>query len=138
MADITAIDNAKVWLDTADVTMKGRIYTTALYSMEMAVEIALKALLMEFGINVPKLHNVTNTLKALFEEKRSALPKEFRDKETLILDTYTELLEIRPLVGYIFEMNASIDVEEKAKKYIKASKEVVDLCELAIKHVRKR
>lgn len=138
MADMTAIDNARVWLDTAEITMKGKIYTTALYSMEMAVEIALKALLMEFGINVPKLHNVTNSLKAVFEERRSALPKEFRDKEAFVLDTYNDLLEIRTLVGYIFEMNASIDVEEKAKKYIKASKEVVDLCDLAIRHINKK
>jgi len=138
MADITAMDNAKVWLNTAEVTMNSRIYTTALYSMEMAVEIALKALLMELGINVPKLHNVTNVLKAIFEEKRSALPKEFRDKEALILDTYNDLLEIRPLVGYIFEMNASIDVEEKAKRYIKASNEVVGICGLAIRHISKK
>lgn len=118
--------------------MKNRIYTTALYSMEMAVEISLKALLLEFQVNVPKTHNVINTLRNLFEEKNAILPKEFSSRKDFILDAYNDLLEIRPLVGYTFEVNMSIDPEEKAKQYIKSTKEIVNLCDLAIRHIKRK
>lgn len=138
MAEISAMENANMWLRTAEAAMKCDIYTTALYSMEMSVEIALKAVLMEFGINVPKVHNITSTLRSVFAEKRNALPKEFAEKEESILETYSDLLELRQLVGYTFEMGSSIDPKEKAKHYITRSKEVLSLCESAIKHIRRK
>lgn len=138
MANVAAMETASIWLDTAEAAMRSKIYATALYSMEMAVEIALKAVLMELGVNVPKLHNIMNVLEAVLDEKHSAISKEFIEKESFILSTYNDLLEIRPIVGYTFETGVSINTEEKAKKYMSAAKEVVGLCRLAVGRTGKR
>lgn len=133
-----AIETATVWLGTASAAMKGRFYTTALYSMEMTVEIALKAVLIEFGVNVPKLHNVTDVLRMTLDERRSALPKEFREQQEMILSTYNDLLEIRPQVGYTFEAGAVVNPKAKAEAYLPKAKKVVELCGLALKHIRSK
>ncbi|MEM3228517.1 MAG: HEPN domain-containing protein [Candidatus Micrarchaeaceae archaeon] len=138
MENMTAIENAKVWLETAEAAMRSRIYPTALYSMEMAVEIALKAVLMEFGVNVPKVHNITNLLREELDEKERLLPKEFIENKEFIFSTYNDLLEIRPLVGYAFEINTASVSEEKSKKYMKSAEKVVSLCKIAVEHISKK
>lgn len=138
MAEITAIGTARMWLGSAEASMNSKIYPTAIYGMEMAVEIALKAVLMAFNANVPKLHNVMSVLHIVFDENRNALPKTFIEKEALIFDTYNDLLEERPLVGYTFETNAKTASVDKAREYMKRAKEVVDLCELAVRYIGKK
>ncbi|MCL5427941.1 MAG: HEPN domain-containing protein [Candidatus Marsarchaeota archaeon] len=139
MAYVTPMENARMWLYTADAALKKRIYSTALYSMEMSVEIALKAVLLEFGVDVPKVHNIMNSLRQIFREKRALLPKEFVEKEGIILDTFNGLLELRPLAGYAFETHAGVaDSEGVAGKYMKDSTEVVNLCGAAVKHIGKK
>jgi len=137
MADGSAIDNAKVWLKSAEAVMAKKLYPPALYSMEMAVEIALKALLIELGINVPKTHNVMGTLRVTFDEKQSALPKGFRDREEFVLAVYNDLLELRSNAGYTFELRSAINYEKRADDYIGRAKEAVGLCENAIAYLKK-
>ena len=58
-----AIDTAESWLETAN-TMAGKgIYNTALYSEEMAVEIALKAVMLAVDVEPPKIHNIIEIME---------------------------------------------------------------------------
>jgi hypothetical protein len=138
MANGGAIDNAKVWLKTADANMEKGLYTTALYAMEMAVEIALKSLLIELGISVPKLHNIMNALRSTFDERQSSLPKRFREREEFVLSVYNDLLELRSDVGYTFEVHQAVNYEKKALDYIGKTREAVGLCEAAIAHLNRK
>ncbi len=67
-------------------------------------------------------------------ENKGKLPKEFIDKEDLIMKTFRELLKRRGPAGYTFSSDIKIsDLQGDFKKYSKITKELIDLCIKAVK-----
>ncbi len=136
---MSAIENSRIWLATAKAALAEGIYTTALYGAEMSVEIALKGVLIELGVDIPKSHNIVSLARISLKENRSRLSKEFVEKEHFITSTLETLLDLRPVVGYAYERNiGKEDMKPRAKEYLRKAEEIVSLCGNAIRHAGKR
>ena len=139
MAEISNIESARFWIASAHATLKISVYTTAMYSAEMAAEIALKGVLVALGMDIPKAHDIVPLMKASFEEKRTLLPKEFLEKERFMFTTLKMLVDLRPLVGYAHEGNIDEKkIRTEAPEYVKKAEEIVELCGKAIAHINKK
>ena len=135
---VDIIDNAKMWLITAQATIERQVYPTALYSIEMSVELAVKGVMFNLGVDVPKVHNITPLIREIFAEKQSMLPKEFIENEPFIIDTFSILLDLRPAAGYAYERNINNEsMKESAQKYVKSAAQIIMLCQKAIIHIQK-
>ena len=112
-----ALKNADEWLLSAKELDKIRVPSKVLYSLEMGVEMSLKALLIYHGIDFPKSHNILPVVANLISSS------EFDDTEIKkysneIFSTFHALLDIRSASGYSYE--SSFDNEfflEKANRY---------------------
>ncbi len=124
--------NSEMWLRTCDASRKAGIPASALYSLEMAVEMALKAVLCKLGIEVPKSHNVTNQIREVARHD-ARIPKEFRDKIDKIADTFSLLVEYRAPSGYSFEYNfTEKELKGKLDDLYDDSREIIELCREAV------
>jgi HEPN domain-containing protein len=124
-----AMKIAKNWLLTAETMADKKIYNTALYSEEMAVEIALKALLLSFRVEPPKMHNIIEIVdsKIINSEKLSKEKREEIREITRYL--LPELLVNRQVSGYTFNYNIDKkDLETLALKYLDLTRNAVKLC----------
>ena len=131
---LDALDDANSWFDVAIMSGKTGKYNIGLYSLEMALEIVMKAVLINLDVNYPKVHDIMPTFLNAVSENKGKLPKEFIDKEDLIMKTFRELLKRRGPAGYTFSSDIKIsDLEGDFKKYGKITKELIDLCIKAVK-----
>ncbi len=124
-----AMKIAKNWLLTAETMADKKIYNTALYSEEMAVEIALKALLLSFHVEPPKMHNIIEIVdsKIINSEKLSKEKREEIKEITRYL--LPELLVNKQVSGYAFNYNIDKkDLETLALKYLDLTRNAVKLC----------
>ncbi len=93
-----AIDDAKRWLSAAESSEKAGSYDIALYSAEMALEIAMKAVLINKGVDYPKKHDITDYFKTAVDSRSTV--KELRDELPSLISTFSELLNLRNAAGY--------------------------------------
>ena len=128
-----ALEDAKRWFKTAMLAGEHGDYNIGLYSLEMSIEIALKGVLVRFGVTYPKVHDVIPLVMKIFTEEKAKLPKEFVDNENLIIDTFRELLKRRGPAGYTFSSNIKIsDLKGDFNAYSKATDKVIGLCQKVI------
>ena len=112
-----ALKDAEEWLLSAKELDKAKVASKVVYSLEMGVEMSLKALLIYHGIDFPKSHNILPVVANLISSS------EFDDTEIKkysneIFSTFHALLDIRSAGGYSYE--SSFDNEfflEKANRY---------------------
>lgn len=134
---VKPIDMAKDWLQTASLALDAKKYAQVAYSMEMAVEIALKAVLIAIHVEVPKVHDIRKTAK-MFLTGNKAVPKSFLEGLDDILATFETLLRIMPIVGYGFESGATgNEIREQAEKLLPKCTRIVEECERAIRHAER-
>jgi len=129
-----AMKIAENWLFTAETMAEKKIYNTALYSEEMAVEIGLKALLLSFHIEPPKIHNIIEIVnsKIINSEKLSKEKREEIKEITRYL--LPELLVNKQVSGYTFNYNIDKkDLETLTIKYLQLTRNAVKLCNDIIK-----
>lgn len=132
MAEMSAFDNSRMWLETAKAANAKGLHPTALYSAQMAVEIALKGILILLHADAPKSHNIAAFTKSAIDKNRKLLPHEFLEKEQFIIETFTVLMDLRPVAGYSYERNIDMkDMARKADEYVAKAEEVIRLCERA-------
>ena len=124
-----AIKTAESWIKTAETMLVEKVYNTALYSEEMAVEIALKAVMLSAGIEPPKVHNIIESVESnvLSSDK---VPKKYKEElKGITRSLLPELLRNRQLSGYTFNYNIDKkDLEKLAIKYLGESKKAVETC----------
>jgi len=124
-----AIKTAENWLETAETMLEKKVYNTALYSEEMAVGIALKAVILSVGIEPPKVHNIIENVEVNILDS-SAFPKKYKeDLKKITRELLPELLRNRQISGYTFNYNINKDELEKlAVKYLESSKAAIVTC----------
>lgn len=129
-----AIKTAEDWIKTAETMLAQKIFNTALYSEEMAVEIALKGVMLSIGIDPPKTHNIIESIETnvLNSEK---FPKKYKENlKEITRSLLPELLRNRQVSGYTFNFNITQkELEILAIKYFKRSKESIDLCKKIVR-----
>ena len=108
---------AKSWLRNANRNMGDREYELSLYSLEMAVEIAFKAVLISINIDPPKVHDIRDTIRISLNGNKK-ISKQFSEGLDGYLSTFGELLSLRSMAGYGFEVG--IESAELRKQKPKA------------------
>lgn len=132
----TAIEAANDWLKTAEASLKVGLYEQSLYSMEMSVEIAFKAVLLSLNVEYPKIHDITEIARYHLSGN-GKLPKAFKEGLQDYLATFNLLLGFRPIVAYGFgERFQGEDFKGRARRLLPECKKIISACEKAIKAVK--
>lgn len=132
---LAAVGSAKRWLASAKAAAGIGSYDSALYALEMSIEISLKAVLFSLGMDVPKSHAIGDVFSYAVKENRS-VPKELRNGLDGILDTFNALLELRAASGYIFETKTSLEgLKAKYDRYVGEVESASRVCEASVKSV---
>ncbi len=122
-----ALETSRLWFKAAEDTRKGGSYNVSLYSLEMSMEIMLKAILMTQGIDPPKTHDIGNVVKrALGDLKNKNI-----DKKELaeIIDLFYVLLGLRNESGYMYDSRMSnSSLKELVNKYFEATRKSLQSC----------
>ncbi len=110
-----AIQDSDRWFRSAELQYAGKIYDKALYSLEMSLEIAMKAFFISCEMDFPKSHNIGDSFAGAVKRMGKMTPKGFRDNAAGIIDTFQALLNYRNASGYSFD--GRIGQEEFRRKY---------------------
>ena len=128
-----ALLSAKRWLETAHMAAGEGNYDSAVYSLEMSVEISLKAVLLSIGTEVPKIHAIGD----IFAEAvrgNDKVHKELSSSVEEITRTFKELLKLRSAAGYMFEREDELEnLGSEYRNLEGSSDKIVALCEKAVR-----
>ncbi len=128
-----AIASAKRWLGSSRFNADAGNYDAALYSMEMAVEIAMKAVLYSIKTEVPKSHSIGDIFKDSVKNS-GALPKELKENADKMVRTFNVLMDLRPTGAYIFETRSTLaELKKKYASYKDEAGKIIDLCDKAVR-----
>jgi HEPN domain-containing protein len=122
----SVIESAEHWYSVAEGSIKLANYDTAVYGMEMSLEIGLKGILLKNKIEYPKIHDVT----AVFRNRagRLKLSRHFSERMDDMLETFQILLKYRNDAGYLFSgASDSAVLKEVAIENIGKVREYLDL-----------
>ncbi|MEM3191927.1 MAG: HEPN domain-containing protein [Candidatus Micrarchaeaceae archaeon] len=97
---LIAVNNAKRWYKTAMDAYDDGNYDTCVYSLEMALEIGLKSMLLKFNIEYPKMHDIIPIFKLRTQSLKFS--KELDKSLDEMLGTFQLLLKYRNETGYMF------------------------------------
>jgi HEPN domain-containing protein len=110
----TNVDLAKLalrrsgrWLRSASRALEDGRWDDVVYSSQMAVEQASKAVLIALGIDYPKEHDVSIVFKQISEVEN--VPGWFTSMISELASIISELAELRGLAGYGYEKGLDAD-----------------------------
>ncbi|MDE1868650.1 MAG: HEPN domain-containing protein [Candidatus Micrarchaeota archaeon] len=138
MEDIDgAIKSAHEWMGIAEDAMKRQAHAKAVYCMEMAVEAAMKAVLIGVNIEVPKAHDVAGVAEISLIGNRK-LQSSFSEGLNGFLETFRTLLKERTAAGYSFNYDEiAVKMKRLATDLFPKCKRIVDECDNEVKHIKK-
>ncbi len=126
-----AMENAETWLGSANSNYRDNHYSTALYSLEMSAEIALKAVLLSIKVNPPKVHDIS-LLVLKYAEENGKLEK-IKENEKFIKETFMDLLLYRNSAGYMFEyLKSEKEFKEMVENYLPKVEKILIICKSVI------
>ena len=121
-----ALADAEEWLQSANKLREINAGPKILYSLEMGVELSIKALLLYHGIDFPKSHNILAAVVSLLSS--DIIDDEIRENAELIISTFHALLDLRSASGYSYESSYSHEFFiEKAEEYDGPASQVLAL-----------
>ena len=130
-----AMGTARRWLSSAKLNAKVGNYDSALYSLEMAVEISMKALLLSLGMEVPKVHDICDIVSDALKNDRR-IQHQLKGRMSSSIDTFNELLGLRSVSGYVFETGTSLkELKEKYENYAGKAEEIVGIYGKAVESI---
>lgn len=97
-----AIGDADEWFRSAEKLKEINAAPKILYSLEMAVELSLKGLLLYHGMDYPKTHNILPLVIRLISSD-SFHDDNIRNHKDLIFSVFHALLDLRSASGYSYE-----------------------------------
>jgi len=98
-----AIEEGKNWLKAAQLMRDGGLFAKSLYSLEMALELSIKGVLIALHKNYPKRHDVADLLEEAVLVNNKRVPSEFVDNLPQLISTFRSLLRQRNAAGYGFK-----------------------------------
>ena len=133
---LKALSKSRSWYLSAEINAQRNQYDIAVYSLEMSMEIALKALLLVFNTDVPRTHNIGNLVLKKLRDSKSISPGD-ADRLTGYVDEYYDLLRMRNVAGYGYEAHPeSKRMENAFNQYIGIVKDTIDLCENIVNSIQ--
>ena len=125
-----ALNRAKGWHKGALRAFNDKRWDDVIYSYQMTIEQALKAILILYGIEYPKKHDISKEYKILKDQE---VPKWFLDKIDNQSKILKELTNKRGLSAYGYvDGIVKDDFKEAAKSFKKFVKEILEDCEILI------
>ncbi|MEM0093128.1 MAG: HEPN domain-containing protein [Thermofilum sp.] len=99
-----ALRRAKRWLQGARRALEDGRWDDVVYASQMAVEHSAKGVLIAFGVEFPKVHDVSPVLRLL--PSRRELPRWFTSQLEELAEDASELARLRAIASYGYEMGA--------------------------------
>ncbi|MHA1273984.1 MAG: HEPN domain-containing protein [Promethearchaeota archaeon] len=127
----SALNRAERWYQGARRAFEDERWDDVIYSYQMTVEHTLKAILILFGIEYPKIHNIS---PVYLELGSLDIPEWFLNKVDFHATILEELTEKRGLSAYGYVSGVSKDYfKEDANNYESSVKEILADCKRLIK-----
>ena len=121
-----AMKRGSSWYQGAIRAFEDERWDDVIYSFQMSVEQALKAILILFGIEYPKKHDVSKIYLSL---KKHSIPKWFLEKIDFHAHILEDLIKIRGIAAYGYVKGITKDhFKDDASKYKEPVKEIIDDC----------
>ncbi|MHA1726471.1 MAG: HEPN domain-containing protein [Promethearchaeota archaeon] len=92
-----ALKRGKQWYEGAIEAFKHKRWNDVVYMYQMAIEQAMKSILILYGIEYPRRHDISTTYRIL---KQQEIPKWFTDKIDNQADLLKNLVKLRGLAAY--------------------------------------
>ena len=128
-----AMSDAEEWFKSAEKLKEIGAAPKIVYSLEMATELSLKALLLYHGIDYPKTHNILPLVIRLISSD-GFHDDEIRNHREMIFSVFHALLDLRSASGYSYESSYSKGFFiEKADEYVDKVSIILDLIRKHIK-----
>jgi len=126
----SAIRRNAQWLKSASSAMEDERWDDVVYSSQMAVVQASKAVLIALGIEYPREHDVSAFFKQI--SKIDNVPRWFSSIVPELANNISELAELRGLAGYGYEKGLDADyfrdyapkAYEMARKHYEACRQI--------------
>ncbi len=109
-----ALKRAQRWYQGAQRALEDDRWDDVIYGAQMAVEQAIKAIMLDQGYVFKRVHDVSDEFLLL--KNQPTFPKWFRAVITEIIDILTHLTDQRALAGYGFEEEIGVEYFEPAAK----------------------
>lgn len=121
-----AVERAFRWYQGAIRAYEDERWDDVIYSLQMSVEQALKAVLILFGIEYPKKHDVSTIYADL---KQKLIPEWFKEKIDNQVDILKDLVKLRGKAsyGYVDGLKKD-DFKEEASSFKDPVKDIIEEC----------
>ena len=128
-----ALERSRRWLQGAKRALEDKRWDDVVYASQMAVEQCSKAVLIAFGIDYPKEHDVSPVFRKLAEKK---LPQWFLSMLEELSENISELAKLRGLAGYGFEVGVGAEYfRDYAPEALSKASKQVDACAKLLKEL---
>ena len=122
-----ALEDAEEWVQSAKKLNEINAGPKILYSLEMGVELSLKALLFYHGIDFPKTHNILAAVVSLVTSDDFD-DLEMKENSEFIFSTFHALLDLRGASGYSYESSYSRQFFiEKGHQYAEPAERILEM-----------
>ena len=124
------LKRGKKWQQNASRAFEDKRWNDVVFSYEMAVEQSLKAILILFGIEYPKIHNIS---KLYLSINKTGIPKWFVDNMEVHAETLKDLVILRnkAAYGYVNGLTKE-DFKEDAIEFKASVSKIMNDCEKLI------
>jgi HEPN domain-containing protein len=128
------IERAERWLRSAEVAMEDKRYDDVVYSSQMCVELAAKSILLAFGLEYPREHDVGEPFLKLGQIKE--IQAWFKHKVDSLAKYISILAEKRGLAGYGFEEGMDVSYfKDFANEAFGMARQVFEACRKLLKEL---
>ena len=124
------IVEAKSWFRSGILNQEGKNYSKSVYALEMALEIALKAVIASAGRDVPKRHDIIPPLDEIILSKPKLFSTEFKNAFISIKPVFLKLLVTRQASAYGYETSIKEeDFKTLFEENYQSVKNMIEACE---------
>lgn len=130
----SALERGLRWLQGARRALEDARWDDVVFASQMAVELSSKSVMLAFGVEFPKQHDVSGVFREL--SLRKGIPPWFSSMIDKLADNITQLAEVRSLAGYAYE--EKIDREyfkDYARTACDSAKHHLNACKRLLKEI---
>jgi HEPN domain-containing protein len=130
------LERGKQWQQNASRAFEDDRWNDVVFSYEMAVEQSLKAILILFGIEYPKIHNISKLYLGI---NKTGIPKWFVDNMDFHANILKTLVNLRnkAAYGYVNGLTKE-DFKEDAYDFQDPTNKIINDCETLINDFSKK
>lgn len=130
-----ALERAGRWLQGAERAFEDRRWDDVVYCAQMCVEQAVKAVLLRYGIDYPKAHDVSDVLLPFAE--KTDMPAWFRRRVRRIAEVMAELAGKRGIAAYGYGEGIGVEYfKDDAPQALAQGRAVFRACKRLLSEVR--